>query len=81
MDLVVRSVLAKKEAVKAFNDKTQKEYTEIMDPLKLPELHTLETQMSKTLETFVPEAKVNLDWIDLEQIIIPMPKVIVIVLH
>jgi putative ATP-dependent endonuclease of OLD family len=77
MDLVVRSVLAKKEAVKTFNDKTQEEYIEIMDPAKLPELHTLETPMSKTLETFVPEAKVNLDWIGLEQIVIPMPKVIV----
>ena len=77
MDLVVRSVLAKKEAVKTFTDKTQEEYIEIMDPSNLPELHTLETQMSKTLETFVPEAKVNLDWIGLEQIVIPMPKVIV----
>jgi len=77
MDLVVRSVLAKKEAVKAFNDKTQKEYREIMDPSKLPEIRTLETQMSNTLETFVPGAKVSLDWVDLEQIVIPMPKVIV----
>lgn len=77
MDLVVRSMLAKKDAVKAFNDRTQKEYRELMDPSMLPEIHTLEIQMSDTLGIFVPEAKVKLDWIGLEQISIPMPKVIV----
>ena len=77
MDLVVRSVLAEKKAVKAFYDKTQKEYIDIMDQSNLPEIRTLETHMSTTLGKFVPEAQVKLDWIGLEQINIPMPKVIV----
>ena len=77
MDLVVRSVLAKREAVKTFDDKTQKGYRELMDPSNLPELRTLETQMSDTLETFVPETSVSLNWLGLEQIVIPMHKVIV----
>jgi putative ATP-dependent endonuclease of the OLD family len=74
MDLVVRSVLAKKDAVKNLREKTQLEYTEIMDPAKLPELTTLADNLTKTLKTFVPDARIDLSWLALEQVDIPMPK-------
>lgn len=74
MDLVVRSVIANKEAVKKLQEDTQNKYNEIMDPSSLTELTTLENNMSRTLKTFVPDAKVILNWLPLESINIPMPK-------
>ena len=74
MDLVVRSVLAQKDGVKELKEETQRKYQEIMDPTKLPELNLLAERMTGTLRTFVPDAKVELKWLSLEQIEIPSPK-------
>lgn len=74
MNLVVRSVLAQKEGIKELRDETQQKYQEIMDPAKLPELNKLAENMTDTLRAFVPDAKVDLKWLNLEQIDIPMPK-------
>lgn len=74
MDLVVRSVLAGKEEVKSLKEETQKKYKEIMDPTKLKELSVLAEQMTTTLRTFVPDATVELHWLPLEDINIPIPK-------
>ena len=54
MDLVVRSVLANKEAVKKLKEDTQRQYQEILDPSKLTELTDLSEKMTKTLKLFVP---------------------------
>ena len=77
MDLVVRSVLANKEALVKLKDETQKQYKEIMDPNKLTEITMLSDDLTKTLKTFVPDAKVNLDWLPLSDVNIPMPQAIV----
>jgi len=74
MDLVVRSVLANKDAVIKLREETQKQYQEIMDPTKLTELTTLAKHMSDTLQTFVPDASVDLLWRPLSEINIPMPQ-------
>lgn len=74
MDLVVRSVLANKEEVKQLREETQKQYEEIMNPSQLVELNTLATQLTETLKTFVPDAVVDLSWLPLEDVNIPMPK-------
>ena len=60
MDLVVRSVLANKEALRILKEETQKRYQEIMDPANLTELNALAEQLTRTLTAFVPDARVDL---------------------
>lgn len=74
MDLVVRSVLANKEAVIKLREETQRQYQEIMDPAKLAELTALEKQLTDTLKAFVPDAGVSLLWQPLSEVDIPMPQ-------
>lgn len=74
MDMVVRSVVANKEVVKKLREDTQQKYEEIMRPENLPELQGLSGQLSLTLQTFVPDASVDLRWLTLDQIKIEMPK-------
>ena len=74
MDMVVRSVVAKKKAITQLKEETQKKYEEIMRPENLVELQDLSGQLSKTLQTFVPNASVDLRWLPLDQIKLEMPK-------
>ncbi len=74
MDMVVRSVLANKEAVKRLREETQQKYEELMRPEKLEELNGLAGRLSKTLQSFVPNASVDLRWLPLDQVKIEMPK-------
>lgn len=74
MDMVVRSVVANKEAFKRLRDVTQAQYEDIMRPENLPELQGLSGELSKTLQTFVPSASVDLRWLPLEQVKIEMPR-------
>ncbi len=73
MDMVVRSVVAKKEVIGKLQEETQQRYEEIMRPENIPELQGLSGLLSKTLKTFVPNASVNLHWLT-GQIKIEMPK-------
>jgi putative ATP-dependent endonuclease of the OLD family len=74
MDLVVRSVLASKEEVAALKVETQRRYEEILNPENINELTSLSTSLTSTLQTYVPDAEVQLIWMDLDMIEIPMPK-------
>lgn len=74
MDMVVRSIVANKEAVKKLQQDTQEKYEEIMRPENLPELQGLASQLSETLQSFVPNATVDLRWLPLDPIKIEMPK-------
>lgn len=74
MDMVVRSVVANKDTVKKLREETQKRYEDIMQPENLPELQGLSSQLSKTLQAFVPNAAVDLRWLPLDKINIEMPK-------
>lgn len=73
MDLVVRSVLANKQALIELRDETQRKYDDIVDPGNLVELQNLSEQMTNTLKTFVPNSKVELTWHQLD-VDIPMPR-------
>ena len=73
MDLVVRSVLAKRGNVEDFKQRTQDQYREIMNPMNLPELDNLSQDLSRTLQSFAPDAEVLLQWSELPDISIPMP--------
>lgn len=74
MDLVVRSVLANKEAVLKLREETQRQYKEIMDPENLTELSGLADKLTGTLRTFVPNATIDLRWLPFAELDIPMPQ-------
>ncbi len=74
MDLVVRSALASRKEFLDFQQRTQDEYREIMDPGRLKELNSLSQGLSDTLQSYVPDAKVVLQWSDLADVSIPMPQ-------
>jgi putative ATP-dependent endonuclease of OLD family len=74
MDLVVRSVLAQRKEVIELQEGTQRQYEQIVDPIRLTELQTLERDLSDTLKTYVPDAAVKLTWLTGDVIEIPMPK-------
>ena len=74
MDLVVRSALAERDDVEEFKQRTQHEYRKIMDPKKLTELDDLAHDLSRTLQSYVPDTKVLLQWSELSEISIPMPQ-------
>jgi len=74
MDLVVRSVVASKESLRELRESTQTAYKAILSPENLGELQELSEDISKTLTTFVPGAKVELTWRPLSEISIPLPQ-------
>ena len=74
MDLVVRSVLAKRGNVEDFKQRTQDQYREIMNPMNLPELDNLSQDLSRTLQSFAPDAEVLLKWSEPPDISIPLPQ-------
>jgi hypothetical protein len=74
MDLVVRSVLANREALRALKQETQTRFSEILDPAKLTELSGLADQLTGTLQTFVPDSSIQLDWLPLQELEFPLPK-------
>lgn len=74
MDLVVRSVLAKREDLVQFKKDTRERYDDILSPGNLPEIGNLAEQLTMTLKTYVPDAGVSLSWLKASEIEIPMPK-------
>jgi putative ATP-dependent endonuclease of the OLD family len=75
MDLVVRSVIANKQELKALRTATQQAYTQLMgDPSNLAELKSLATDLAATLKTFVPEAGLELRWLPLEELDMAPPR-------
>ena len=50
MDLVVRSVLANKEALKKLKEETQKQYEEILDPAKLTKINVLAEDIDQNIK-------------------------------
>ena len=74
MDLVVRNVLQSRKDLAMLKADTQKAYKRLLDPDKLSELRSLESEMTATLRQFVTEARISLDWSELIEVTIPMPK-------
>lgn len=74
MDLVVRSALENRKELTDFKQSTQERYRAIMNPENLTELNELSHGLSNTLQSYVPDAKVVLQWSGLEDISIPMPQ-------
>ena len=77
MDLVVRNVLTSRQELTEFKKRTQALYTDIVAPDKLTELTSLEENLSETLRSYVPDARVVLDWSELSDISFPDPEAFV----
>jgi len=74
MDLVVRSVVAEREEIWKLREDTQQQYEIIVDPANIPQLRTLASDLTNTLKTYVADARIDLKWLPLESIDIPLPK-------
>lgn len=74
MDLVVRSVLAQRQGLGELRRDTQEQYEKLVDPANLAELDTLAGELTGTLQTYVPDAAIELDWLPTTEIELPMPK-------
>jgi len=74
LDLVVRSEMAKKEAVRQVEEEFRRRVDEVMKPDRNPELGTLATDLTGALQRFVPTAEVRLDWLPLEPVEVPLPR-------
>lgn len=74
MDLVVRSALAAREDLTRFRQDVQTQYETIVDPDRLTELQELGGRLTTTLRSYVPDAGVDLAWLKIGAIDIPMPK-------
>ncbi|MBN1861912.1 MAG: ATP-dependent endonuclease [Candidatus Thermoplasmatota archaeon] len=62
MDLVVRSTLAQRTEFTQLKEDINKEYKNLLDPQKLPELNKLEENLNLALKRFIPDAGVKLNW-------------------
>ncbi len=74
MDLVVRSILASKPELNDLKSSTQVQFANLMAPSNLPELGALASSMTETLQNFVPEASIEMDWQKLGDVDFPLPK-------
>jgi putative ATP-dependent endonuclease of the OLD family len=66
-------VLEEREEVKKLRESTQINYEKIMNPEKISELNELSTQLTKTLQQYVPNAQIELTWLLKSHIEIPLP--------
>jgi predicted ATP-dependent endonuclease of OLD family len=73
MEKVVRNAIANNEDIKQLIDDTQKKYEDILDPSKIKELQTLGSDLTNTLQTYVPDSCIKLSWMPFEGLKIPSP--------
>jgi predicted ATP-dependent endonuclease of OLD family len=74
MDLVVRNLVQSRTDFKEFREQSDRRYGEIFDPANLTELGGLEGKLTETLQQYIPDSAVDLEWLDLPGLDIPMPQ-------
>ena len=74
MDLVVRKALTNRPEVEAFKNRVLSEYRSVMAPKNFEELSALQTDLSNTLKSYVPDVEVQLQWSELAGLSIPAPQ-------
>lgn len=62
MDLVVRQILRQKPELEQFRTDMREQYRELIAEEKVPELPQLADSLTKTLQTYTPDARVTLEW-------------------
>ncbi len=72
LDLVVMAAIKTNPELIKFKTSVVEKYREIVDPTKLTELPQLASDLTNTLQTYVPNSKVTLEWI-INEPEIPIP--------
>jgi predicted ATP-dependent endonuclease of OLD family len=73
LDLLIRNMLETREEIVNLRKETQNKYNEVMNPIQQEELLELEILLSNTLETYVTDTKIELNWSEANTIEIPLP--------
>lgn len=73
IELIVKSVVDKREDIKSWREKASAEYSELVDPKNLGELGGLAGDLTKTLNQFYNDTKVDLDWLKPDEFIVKLP--------
>ena len=74
MDRVVRGALQSREEFVQFKQATMQRISEITDPSKIPEFNNLERRLTATLNAYVSDASVLLEWGQREDFEVPLPQ-------
>lgn len=77
MELVVRSVIQKREEIQAWQTSVSTRYRELTDPANLTELGDLATALTSTLTNFYDETCVELKWKPSADFEVPLPTAVV----
>ncbi|TPN63528.1 ATP-binding cassette domain-containing protein [Mesorhizobium sp. B1-1-1] len=73
MELVVRSAVQRRQDVRSFQERISREYVELVNPERLPELGALSGILTNTLRDFYAEAAVALKWLAPAEFAVPLP--------
>lgn len=76
ISIVVKNELMKKDAVQKFQKEFQEKYEKILYKDNMKEISDLSESLTKTLNSYVPDAKIDLSWIPLKDFQIPLPSAI-----
>ena len=77
LDIVIRQRLEEQDEIKKLQDATKQRYTEIMDTSKFKDdLKDLEEKMTKTLQNFAPDTKIELTWQPVKDLEIKLPEAV-----
>lgn len=74
MDMFVRKGLAEREDLARLKRETQAQYEAIMGPGLKAMTDLVQNEISATLETYVPNAKVDVSWPSVGEVSIPLPR-------
>jgi putative ATP-dependent endonuclease of the OLD family len=74
LDLVVRRALANRQDIKELERLVLERYEEITNPSNLSELNQLQGRLTETLQTYVPDAGVELAWQKAAGFTLPVPR-------
>lgn len=77
MQIVVTSSLMASEEIVKLQEETEKKYKKLIDPKKNEQLKTLQTNLTKTLNYYVPDSEVGIKWIEEAGIQIAPPRALV----
>lgn len=77
INLTVRNALKDREEIAEFHDRIKDEYRNIYDAEKIDELNNLSNDLSGTLQKYVEDAKINLQWQEFSDISIPEPDALI----
>ncbi len=76
LDLVIRNELMQKDDVQKFQKDFKKRYDEILNTKNLKEISKLSKDLTKTLNSYVPDAKIDLSWLTPKDFQITLPSAI-----